>query len=61
MGDALPGRDQPLAASTFQASSETKVAEILAKTVQLAKDGKSELYKSTHYFDSTVQNLNWLG
>ncbi len=48
------------AASTFVPLSAARVSEILAKTAQLAADGKTELYKSSHVFDSTVQNPQWL-
>jgi len=54
--------DQAIAAATtFAPLSAEKVAEILAKTAGLAVEGKSELYKTTHFFDSTVQNPSWLG
>jgi aryl-alcohol dehydrogenase-like predicted oxidoreductase len=54
--------DQALrAATTFEPLSEEKVAEILAKTAELARDGATELYKTSHFFDSTVQNPSWLG
>ena len=54
--------DQALrAATTFRPLSDEKVREILAKTADLARDGKTELYKTSHFFDSTVQNPNWLG
>jgi len=54
--------DQAIAAATtFSPLPAEKVAEILAKTAGLAAEGKSELYKTTHFFDSTVQNPSWLG
>jgi aryl-alcohol dehydrogenase-like predicted oxidoreductase len=54
--------DQAIAAATsFAPLSEAKVAEILGKTADLARDGKNEPYKTTHFFDSTVQNPSWLG
>jgi predicted aldo/keto reductase-like oxidoreductase len=54
--------DQALdAAAGFKPMNEAQVAAILEKTAQLALDGKSELYKTTHYFDSTFQNPKWLG
>jgi hypothetical protein len=40
--------------------SEAEVAAILAKTAQLAANGTTELYKTTHVFDGTVQNPQWL-
>ena len=49
------------AADTFEPLSAEKVAALLAKTADAAKSGASELYKTTHYFDSTVQNPSWLG
>ena len=48
------------AASTFAPLNAARVSDILAKTAQLAADGKTELYKSSHVFDSTVQNPQWL-
>jgi aryl-alcohol dehydrogenase-like predicted oxidoreductase len=54
--------DQALrAATTFQPLSAEKVAELLAKTADAARDGATELYKTSHFFDSTVQNPSWLG
>jgi diketogulonate reductase-like aldo/keto reductase len=49
-----------LAAKTFKPMSEAEVAAILAKTAQLAANGTTELYKTTHVFDGTVQNPQWL-
>jgi hypothetical protein len=48
------------AARSFAPLSPAKVAEILAKTEPLARDGKNEPYKTSHFFDSTVQNPSWL-
>jgi aryl-alcohol dehydrogenase-like predicted oxidoreductase len=54
--------DQAIAAATsFAPLSPAKVAEILAKTATLARDGKNEPYKTSRFFDSTVQNPSWLG
>jgi hypothetical protein len=49
-----------LAAKTFKPMSDAEVAAILAKTAQLAANGTTELYKTTHVFDGTVQNPQWL-
>jgi uncharacterized protein len=49
------------AATTFRPLAEPEVNALLAKTADLARDGKTELYKSSHFFDSTVQNPSWLG
>jgi diketogulonate reductase-like aldo/keto reductase len=48
------------AATSFQPLSDAQVAAILAKTAQLAAGGSTELYKTTHVFDGTVQNPQWL-
>jgi uncharacterized protein len=49
------------AARTFRPMSKEQVASILAKTVDAAKGGKFELYKTTHHFDGTYENPQWLG
>jgi len=49
------------AATTFRPLEEAMVNALLAKTAGLARDGKTELYKSSHFFDGTVQNPSWLG
>ncbi len=48
------------AATTFEPLSVAQVSAILAKTARLAANGKTELYKTTHVFDGTVQNPQWL-
>ena len=54
--------DQAVAAAmSFQPLSADAVAAILAKTAAAARDGALERYKSSHFFDSTVQNPSWLG
>jgi len=49
------------AATTFRPLSPEKVAEILAKTTGIARDGSHEFYKTSRFFDSTFQNPSWLG
>jgi aryl-alcohol dehydrogenase-like predicted oxidoreductase len=49
------------AAETFVPMDPAQVALMLAVTAEAAKTGANELYKTTHYFDSTVQNPSWLG
>ena len=49
------------AATTFRPLDPEKVAAILAKTADLAKDGLHEFYKTSRFFDSTFQNPSWLG
>ncbi len=49
-----------LAATSFQPLGAQHVAAMLAKTSAAAASGKTELYKTTHIFDSTIQNPQWL-
>ncbi len=49
------------AARTFRPMSETEVGALLAKTVETARDGKYEGYKTTTNFDGTAHNPQWLG
>jgi predicted aldo/keto reductase-like oxidoreductase len=60
--DSLPILEQALkAARTFHPLSEEEVSVILAKTDQAARNGQYEEYKTTHNFDGTYQNPQWLG
>ncbi|QSQ22419.1 aldo/keto reductase [Pyxidicoccus parkwayensis] len=45
----------------FKPLSESQVKGLLAKTEKAAKDGAFEKYKTSHHFDGTVQNPQWLG
>jgi uncharacterized protein len=49
------------AARSFQPMDSSKVAALLAKTAKAAEAGQFELYKTTHQFDGTVANPQWLG
>jgi len=49
------------AARSFKAMSQEEVARLLAKTASPAAKGEYELYKTTHNFDGTFQNPQWLG
>jgi predicted aldo/keto reductase-like oxidoreductase len=49
------------AARTFQPMDSSRVAAVLAKTAKGAEAGQFELYKTSHHFDGTVQNPQWLG
>ena len=49
------------AARSFQPMSKEQVATLLAKTAKAAKAGEYELYKTSHHFDGTFQNPQWLG
>jgi aryl-alcohol dehydrogenase-like predicted oxidoreductase len=60
--DSLPVLEQALhAAKTFRPLSKAAVAALLKRTAQAGRDGKYELYKTTHHFDGTYQNPHWLG
>jgi aryl-alcohol dehydrogenase-like predicted oxidoreductase len=49
------------AARTFRPMTGEQVAALLAKTADAARQGHFERYKTTHDFDSTVTNPEWLG
>jgi predicted aldo/keto reductase-like oxidoreductase len=60
--DSLPILQQALhAAHAFQPMGASQVAALLAKTLQAAQAGQFELYKTSHQFDGTVANPQWLG
>jgi hypothetical protein len=41
--------------------SQEEVSQLLAKTANPSAKGEYELYKTTHKFDGTFQNPQWLG
>ncbi len=49
------------AARSFRPMSESQVAALLAKTAAAAKKGDFEKYKTSHHFDGTYRNPQWLG
>jgi predicted aldo/keto reductase-like oxidoreductase len=60
--DSLAILQQALnAARSFQPMDSSQVAALLAKTTKAAEGGQFELYKTTHQFDGTVANPQWLG
>jgi predicted aldo/keto reductase-like oxidoreductase len=60
--DSMQILDQALgAARSFRPMNANEVAALLAKTAQAAQSGKFELYKTSHHFDGTYQNPQWLG
>jgi predicted aldo/keto reductase-like oxidoreductase len=60
--DSLPILEQALqAARSFQRMNSSQVAALLAKTAKAAEAGQFELYKTTHQFDGTYDNPQWLG
>jgi len=60
--DSLPILEQALkAVRTFKPMSKDEVASLLAKTAKAARNGQFEQYKTTHNFDGTYHNPQWLG
>jgi aryl-alcohol dehydrogenase-like predicted oxidoreductase len=60
--DSMPILQQALdAARSFQAMDSSQVAVLLAKTSKAAETGQFELYKTSHQFDGTHANPQWLG
>ena len=60
--DSVKILEQALAAArSFRPLNKDQVAAILAKTANAAKSGEYELYKTSHRFDGTYQNPQWLG
>ncbi|MGA9507532.1 MAG: aldo/keto reductase [Candidatus Sulfotelmatobacter sp.] len=64
----ITGIDQPAildqaieAAKTFKPMNREQVAQLLAKTKEVATAGKYELFKTSSHFDSTAKNPDWLG
>jgi uncharacterized protein len=60
--DSLPILQQALqAARSFQPMNSSEVGALLAKTAKAAEAGHFELYKTSHRFDGTYANPQWLG
>src|SRR6195256_1532777 len=60
--DSLPILQQALqAARSFQPMNSSQIAALLAKTAKAAEAGQFELYKTSHRFDGTYANPQWLG
>jgi predicted aldo/keto reductase-like oxidoreductase len=60
--DSLKILQQALdAARSFKPLRQNEVATLLAKTAPVAGKGEYELYKTSHNFDGTCQNPQWLG
>ena len=60
--DSIATLDQAVtAAVSFRPLSEAQVVSILARSAPLSVDGSTERYKTTHDFDGTIANPEWLG
>jgi predicted aldo/keto reductase-like oxidoreductase len=60
--DSLTILQQALqAARSFQPMNSPQVVALLAKTAKAAEAGQFELYKTSHQFDGTYANPQWLG
>ena len=60
--DSLKILQQALdAARSFQPMGKEEVAALVAKTAKAAQSGEFEMYKTSHHFDGTYQNPQWLG
>ncbi|HEX2714808.1 MAG TPA: aldo/keto reductase [Candidatus Acidoferrales bacterium] len=60
--DSMQILDQALhAARSFRPLGSHEVDALLGKTAQAARQGRYELYKTTHDFDGTFHNPQWLG
>jgi len=60
--DSMPILEQGLeAARSFKPMSRAETAMLLAKTAPVAGKGQFEEYKTTHNFDGTYHNPQWLG
>ena len=60
--DSIAILDQALkAAQSFQPMSGAQVSALLAKTQQVAQNGKFELYKTSQKFDTTEKKPEYLG
>jgi uncharacterized protein len=60
--DSMPILKQALVAGTsYQPLSAAEKMALLSRTAEAAANGKYELYKTTHHFDGTWHNPQWLG
>lgn len=49
------------AAKTFKPLDDQQLTALLAKTEQVARTGKFELFKTSAHFDTTARHPDWLG
>ncbi len=49
------------AVKTFRPMNEAQLASLIAKTQEVAMNGKYELFKTTSHFDTTARHPDWMG
>jgi aryl-alcohol dehydrogenase-like predicted oxidoreductase len=60
--DSMERLEQSLtAARNFRPLLPTEIDALLAKTARAAREGRYELYKTTHKHDGTMEHPEWLG
>jgi len=60
--DSMPILQQALdTARNFKPLTDAERTALLKKTAQAAAQGQFEKYKTSHQFDGTIQNPQWLG
>jgi aryl-alcohol dehydrogenase-like predicted oxidoreductase len=60
--DSMERLEQALtAARSFRSLLPSEVDALLAKTTRAAREGRYELYKTTHKHDGTMEHPEWLG
>jgi predicted aldo/keto reductase-like oxidoreductase len=60
--DSLANVQQAIdVARNFRPLTATEAKVLLAKTAQAAQNGEFEGYKTTHNYDGTFRNPQWLG
>jgi aryl-alcohol dehydrogenase-like predicted oxidoreductase len=60
--DSMERLEQALtAARSFRPMRPTEVDALLARTARVAREGRFELYKTTHKHDGTLEHPEWLG
>jgi len=60
--DSLPILQQAIdAARSFKPMGKEEISQLLARTASAAGKAEYELYKTSHSFDGTYQNPQWLG
>jgi aryl-alcohol dehydrogenase-like predicted oxidoreductase len=60
--DSMERLEQALtAAHSFRPLLPTEIDALLAKTARAAREGRYELYKTTHKHDGTMEHPEWLG